>query len=49
MEGSGVFFTTDDDTFVLWHMDEGTGDTTVDAVAGVRLSLEAVDWVPFRL
>ena len=42
-------FTQDADTFLLFHMDEGEGDSTVDAVVGLELSLQKVEWVPFTL
>ncbi len=42
-------FVKDDDTFLLWHLDEGEGDTARDAVAGVQLVLDDVGWVEFSL
>lgn len=42
-------FEDDDDTFLLWHMDEGEGDVAMDSVEGVQLVLDGVDWVQFTL
>lgn len=42
-------FVNDDDTFLLWHFDEGEGDVAKDGVAGVKLVLDDVAWVPFTL
>jgi hypothetical protein len=42
-------FDLDDDTWLLFHFDEGTGDTTKDAVAGTEAILDGTEWVSFDL
>jgi hypothetical protein len=39
----------DADTLGLFHVDEGEGDTTMDAAAGLVGQVEGADWVPFSL
>lgn len=43
-----TWFEPDADTLGLWHLDEGVGTTTADAVSGESAQLDGVDWDTVR-
>jgi hypothetical protein len=42
-------FEEDDDTLLLFHFDEGEGEQSFDAVAGVTAELQGPEWITFDL
>ena len=42
-------FAVEDDTIVLFHFDEGTGEETLDSASGIVAGAYGVEWVPFRI
>ncbi|MDP6933620.1 MAG: LamG domain-containing protein [Myxococcota bacterium] len=44
-----VPFESDDDTLSLWHLDEGEGEWSLDAMGRYDASLVDLDWISFEL
>ncbi|MFZ5481586.1 MAG: LamG domain-containing protein [Myxococcota bacterium] len=42
-------FEPDDDTFLLFHLDEGEGETTTDAASGWEGAIEGAEWISFEV
>lgn len=42
-------FETDADTWMLYHLDEGEGDTATDTATGKTAVIDEAEWVPFEL